>query len=78
MALAQLTPEARQSLDLPADAEGVVVTEVQPSSPAAEKGLQPGDVIIEADRSQVSDPAMVAEAVRKAADRGQEAILLLI
>ena len=78
MALAQLTPEARQSLDLPADAKGVVVTEVQPGSPAAEKGLQPGDVIVEADRTQVSDPAMVAEAVRKAAERGKDAILLLV
>jgi len=54
------------------------VTEVQPGSSAAEKGLQPGDVIVEADRTQVSDPAMVAEAVRKAAERGEESILLLV
>jgi serine protease Do len=76
--LAQLTPEARQSLDLSADAKGVVVTDVQPGSPAAEKGLQPGDLIVEADRTQVNDPGMVAEAVRKAADDGKDSILLLI
>ena len=78
VALAQLTPEARQSLNLPEDVTGVIVTEVQPGSPAAEKGLQRGDVIVEADRQQVSDPNMVAEAVRKAAERGDETILLLV
>ncbi|HSA79380.1 MAG TPA: DegQ family serine endoprotease [Geminicoccaceae bacterium] len=78
VALAKLTPEARQSLNLPEEATGVVVTEVQPGSPAAEKGLRSGDVIVEADRKQVSDPSMVAEAVREAAERGDETILLLV
>jgi serine protease Do len=76
--LAQLTPEARQSLNLEEDVDGVVVTDVQPGSPAAEKGLQSGDVIVEVDRTQVSDPAMVSEAVRKAVERGEEAVLLLV
>jgi serine protease Do len=78
VALAKLTPEARQSLNLPEETAGVVVTEVQPGSPAAEKGLQRGDVIIEADRKQVDDPTMVAEAVRNAAERGDQTILLLV
>jgi serine protease Do len=76
--LAELTPETREQLDLPAEVKGVVITEVQPGSPAAEKGLQQGDVIVEADRKQVSDPKMVADAVREAAKRGDEAILLLV
>ncbi len=76
--LAKLTPETRSSLNLPEDAKGVVVTDVQPGSPAAEKGLQPGDLIVQADHKQVSDPSMVASAVRDAAKRGDEAILLLV
>ncbi len=76
--LAKLTPEARQQLNLPDSSEGVVVTDVQPGSPAADKGLQPGDVIVEADHKQVTDPKMVADAVRTAAERGDEAILLLV
>jgi serine protease Do len=76
--LAQLTPEARQQLDLPSDVEGVVIADVQPGSPAAEKGLRQGDVIIEADRKQISDPKMVADAVREAAERGDKTILLLV
>jgi serine protease Do len=76
--LARLTPETRQQLDLPADAEGAVITDVQPGSPAAKKGLQRGDVIVEANRKHISDPKMVADAVREAADRGDQAILLLV
>jgi serine protease Do len=76
--LSQLTPEAREQFELSADAKGVVVTDVQPDSPAAEKGLQRGDVIVEANRKQVSDPKAVADAVREAAERGDDTVLLLI
>ena len=70
VALARLTPEARQSLDLPADLQGVVVTNVQEGSAAAQKGLQRGDVIVEVDHQQVTEPKTVADAVRDAAQRG--------
>jgi hypothetical protein len=76
--LAKLTPEARQSLDLPADLQGVIVADVQEGSPAAIKGLQSGDVIVEVDHQQVTEPKTVADAVRDAAKRGDESILLLV
>ena len=76
--LAELTPDARDQFELSAETKGVVVTEVQPGSPAAEKGLQRGDVIVEADRKQVSDPKAVADAVRAAAERGEDTVLLLV
>jgi serine protease Do len=78
VALARLTPDARQSMELPDDLEGAVVTDVQPGSPAAEKGLQRGDVIVEADHQKVTEPKSVADAVRAAAERGDETILLLV
>jgi serine protease Do len=78
VALAKLTPEAKRSMDLPEDVEGAVVTDVQPDSPAAEKGLQRGDVIIEAGHRKVTAPEAVAEAVREAVERGDETILLLV
>ena len=78
MALAELTPDARRSMELPDDLEGAVVTDVQPDSPAAEKGLQRGDVIIEADHKKVTEPKAVSDAVRAAAERGDKSILLLV
>ena len=46
--------------------EGVVITEVDLSSDAADKGLKPGDVILQVAGVNVSDPADVAEGVKKA------------
>jgi serine protease Do len=46
--------------------EGVVITEVDPSSDAADKGLKPGDVILQVAGVNVSDPSDVAEGVKKA------------
>jgi serine protease Do len=78
VALATLTPEVLRSLDLPDDTEGAVVTDVQPGSPAAEKGLQRGDVIVEVDHQKITEPKTVADAVHDAAQRGDETILLLV
>ena len=46
--------------------QGVVITEVDPASDAADKGLKPGDVILQVAGVNVSDPADVAEGVKKA------------
>ncbi len=48
-----LDSPARQQFDLPASVKGVVITEVQPDSAAAEAGLKPGDVIQEINRQPV-------------------------
>ncbi len=46
--------------------EGVVITEVDPSSDAADKGLKPGDIILQVAGVTVSDPSDVAAGVKKA------------
>ena len=48
--------------------QGVVITEVDPQSDAADKGLKPGDVILEVAGMSVSDPSDVAAGVKKAMD----------
>jgi len=49
-----LTPDLRDRLGLPSDAHGVVITEIDPSSPAAQT-LQAGDVIESINRHAVNN-----------------------
>jgi serine protease Do len=48
--------------------QGVVITEVDPASDAADKGLKAGDVILEVSGVTVSNPSDVAAGVKKALD----------
>jgi serine protease Do len=50
-----LTPQSSKELGLPAGSQGVVVTDVRDSSPAAEAGLRRGDVIQEVNRKPVKN-----------------------
>lgn len=78
LALARLDAEVRSEMDLPDSLDGAVVTEVLPGSPAAEKGLRQGDVIIEADHQAVTEPKTVSDAVQAAVERGDKSVLLLV
>jgi serine protease Do len=42
-----LTPDLRTQLGLPSDLSGVVISGLDPSSPAAQEGLQTGDVVMD-------------------------------
>jgi serine protease Do len=67
MQLAPLDPAARARLQIPGNLKsGAVVNAVEPGSPASEAGLQPGDVILEVNRTGVTGPSRVAEAWRSA------------
>ncbi|MFC7536551.1 Do family serine endopeptidase [Sphingomonas sp. GCM10030256] len=78
LSLQVLTPEIRRATNLPADARGVVVSAVNPSSDAAEKGIQRGDLILSVNRQAVTAPAQVAAAVDAARRAGRTSVLLLI
>jgi serine protease Do len=54
--LQELTPEIAKQLKL-RDVEGVLVTGVQPGSPAEKAGLVPGDVVTEWNGQKVSEPS---------------------
>ena len=60
------------------DGEGVVIADVDPDSRAAEKGLRPGDVILEVAGEKVKTPADFGKAIAKARKKGRKAVLLLV
>ena len=72
--LQPLTPEMAKRLKLP-DTKGLVITGVDPSGAAAEKGVQRGDVLLEVNRQEVETFEDVKSALDKSGDRP---VLLLI
>ena len=78
MGLAELNQETRQKFGLEKSAKGVVVTEVDPSSSAAEKGLSAGDVIVEVDQEEVASPAEIAQKIEQAREGGYRVVTLLV
>lgn len=70
-----LTPELSSRLGLRRGTQGVVVSEVGQSGPAAEAGIQVDDVIVEVNRQPVKSPAEFNAALRRS---GSRPALLLI
>jgi serine protease Do len=66
MALRTLTPDVAQGLDLPSDAHGVVVVQVEPGSLADAAGLRERDVIVSVDGQPVTDVGAFHAAVESA------------
>jgi serine protease Do len=78
LSLAPLTPQLAQSANLPATARGVIITAVDPSSDAAEEGLQRADLIVSINNQAVTTPAQVIAAIEAARKAGRSSVLLLI
>ena len=78
MELSGLTDELRSQLDLPKDLNGLVVTKIDETSPAYEKGLRSGDVITEAGQEKVASAADLTARIEVARDAGRTSVLLLV
>ncbi len=76
--LATITPALRSELRLSADAEGVVITDIDPNSDAAEQGLQPGDRIVQASGKDVRSVSDVTSAVAAAKSLKRPSVLLFV
>jgi serine protease Do len=70
-----LTPDIARQLRLPANTRGVVVTDVEPGSAAAEADIRRGDVIEEVNRKAVNN---VSDFNRIVSSLGNQEVLLLI
>jgi serine protease Do len=58
--------------------DGLVISDISPDGPAAQKGLRSGDVILEAAGRPVSRPADLAGALDQARKDGRKAVLLRV
>jgi len=76
LSLGDLTPAARDQMQIPSEIHGAVVEDVQPGSPADNAGLQRGDVIMEVDRHSQQSAGDVAQALSNVA-KGQDALVLV-
>ncbi|TPM23061.1 Do family serine endopeptidase [Mesorhizobium sp. B2-3-6] len=60
------------------DGKGLVVTDVDPNSDAADRGIQPGDVITAVSSTKVNTTDDVSKAMADAAKAGRNAVLMQI
>jgi len=78
LSVSALTPALRDRFELPQDAKGVVVTDVNPTGQAADKGLRPGDLITTVDNDAVKTPADISAHIDTARKSGRRSILLFV
>jgi serine protease Do len=71
-----LTDELRRKHGIEKKIKGLLVTEVDQDSPAAEKGVKAGDIIVEAAQEQVATADDLTKSVDKVRKSGRKAVLL--
>jgi serine protease Do len=75
LSVAPLSPSIRQEFNIPSDISyGVVVTQIEPDSPADETGLRPGDVILEVNKKKINSEKEFWSEIEKTAN----SVLLLV
>ena len=78
LTLQKVSDQLREKYGLSDNVKGVVVTKVAPNSPAAEKQLQAGDVILEVDQKPVATPQEVTDIVAKLQGQKKRSVLLFV
>ena len=78
LTLSGITTDLREKFSLSDDSKGVVVVDVAKDSPAAAKGVRPGDLIMEAAQEEVKNPGEVSTKIEEAKRSGRKSILLLV
>ena len=70
-----ITPEFRQRLHLPDDARGVIITKVEPNTPAEDSRLNEGDIILEIGQQKVTDVATFKKLVEQYGQPGKSLLI---
>ena len=78
MSFTDLTNEIRKRFDLSDESIGVVVVGVNDNSPAAERGIKPGDIIQKVDQVDINTSKEILKVVDEAKNKKKSSILFLI
>jgi serine protease Do len=78
MILQELTENTRRQFDISCDTQGALVFDVEPQSPAAEKGIHPGDIIIEVNQEETTNLQQAITFLKKVEKEHKKRVLLLI
>jgi serine protease Do len=75
--LGNLTADRARRSGVPAETAGAFVIDVDPNGPAARSGLQPGDVILQVNRQEVSSAADARRLLQQVQEGGTAFVLVL-
>ncbi len=78
LTLLPLNDIVREQFGIAENIEGVAVIDVEPASAAAEKGIRPGDVIVEVAQQEVRSPGEIAKKVEEIRKSDKKSVLLLL
>ncbi|OLP61373.1 serine protease [Xaviernesmea oryzae] len=78
MKLAGLTPESRKRFSVVDTVEGVLITDVAAQSAAADRRLQPGDVIVEIGQEGMKTPEDVVARIEELKASGRRNALMMV
>ena len=78
LALAPVDSGLRAKYRLDDKAGGVVVTGIQPQSPAGDSDFQPGDIVLQVQNEAVGSPDQVSDRVAEYLRSGHKAVLFLV
>ncbi len=78
LTLSPLTPGLREAFSINTDVEGIVVTEVGDASPGNDRGIEAGDVIVEAGQEPVKTPDELDKRIQAARTEGRKTVLMLV
>ncbi len=78
MTITSITDDLRTKYGIDKDLKGAVITEVAQDGAAADKRLEPGDVITEAGEQEVQGASDISSRIDEAKKAGKTSILLLI
>jgi serine protease Do len=71
-----LTPDLRRQLQIPEGTTGVIITELDENSAAAQAGLEQGDIIVKVNRKPVNSVQQFNQAVRQGASSDSTVLLV--